>query len=149
MYRGYSFNTYRVDRIKHVRMSEERLDYPSSQKSELASRPFPSNAFSEHDYPEVIEFYCWPPAIEAALDNFGSARYEAEIIERYDRYGRSVKSDDMVGKHGHVKIIIRDYPEGAKFWLMGQGTKVQVTSPESMVREIKKELAAAARMYDK
>ena len=149
MYRGYSFNTYRVDRIKHVRMSEERLDYPSSQKSELASRPFPSNAFSEHDYPEAIEFYCWPPAIEAALDNFGSARYEAEIIERYDRYGRSVSSDDMVGKHGHVKIKIRDYPEGAKFWLMGQGTKVQVTSPESMVREIKKELAAAARMYDK
>ena len=126
MYRGYSFNTYRVDRIKHVSMSSERLDYP-----------------------EAIEFYCWPPAIEAALDNFGSARYEAEIIERYDRYGRSVKSDDMVGKHGHVKIKIRDYPEGAKFWLMGQGTKVQVTSPESMVREIKKELAAAARMYDK
>lgn len=149
MYRGYSFNTYRVDRIKHVGMSAKRIDYPSSQKSELASRPFPSNAFSEHDYPEAIEFYCWPPAIEAALDNFGSARYEAEIIERYDRYGRSVKSDDMVGKHGHVKIKIRDYPEGAKFWLMGQGTKVQVTSPESMVREIKKELAAAARMYDK
>lgn len=148
MYRGYSFNTYRVDRIKHVSMSSERVDY-SSSKSQLAKMPFPSNAFSEHDYPEAIEFYCWPPAIEAALDNFGSARYEAEIIERYDRYGRSVSSDDMVGKHGHVKIKIRDYPEGAKFWLMGQGTKVQVTSPESMVREIKKELAAAARMYDK
>lgn len=148
MYRGYSFNTYRVDRIKHVSMSSERVDY-SSSKSQLAKMPFPSNAFSEHDYPEAIEFYCWPPAIEAALDNFGSAGYEAEIIERYDRYGRKVKSDDMVGKQGYVKIKIRDYPEGAKFWLMGQGTKVQVTSPESMVREIKKELAAAARMYDK
>ena len=148
MYRGYSFNTYRVDRIKHVRTSQERFDY-SSPKSELAKMPFPSNAFSEHDYPEAIEFYCWPPAIEAALDNFGSAGYEAEIIERYDRYGRKVKSDDMVGKQGYVKIKIRDYPEGAKFWLMGQGTKVQVTSPESMVKEIKNELATAARMYDK
>lgn len=148
MYRGYSFNTYRIDRIKRVRTSQERFDY-SSPKSELAKMPFPSNAFSEHDYPEAIEFLCWPPAIEAALDNFGSAGYEAEIIERYDRYGRKVKSDDMVGKQGYVKIKIRDYPEGAKFWLMGQGTKVQVTSPESMVREIKNELATAARMYDK
>lgn len=152
-YRGYSFNTYRIDRIKRVRMSQERLPQKRfgdpSPKSGLAKMPFPSNAFSEHDYPEAIEFLCWPPAIEAALDNFGNAGYEAEIIERYDRYGRKVKSDDMVGKQGYVKIKIRDYPEGAKFWLMGQGTKVQVTKPESMVREIKKELAAAARMYDK
>lgn len=147
MYRGYSFNTYRIDRIKRVRTSQERFDY-STPKSELAKKPFPSNAFSEHDYPEAIEFLCWPPAIEAALDNFGNAGYEAKIIERYDEHGRKVKSDDLVGRKGHVKIRIRDYPEGARFWLMGQGTKVQVTKPESMVREIKRELAAAARMYD-
>ncbi len=118
---------FRVDRIKYI--SEHRkifttADTPDFDEGFLRQR----SLFMWPGKLRTIQFEFTGSAIQAVLDKLPTAK----IIER----------------NGRTYTVEADvYGDGIKMWLLSQGRRVKVTSPEDFVEEMRQEILRMSANY--
>ncbi len=118
---------FRVDRIKNItehRKKFTNIDAPEFDEGLLRQR----SLFMWLGELRTIRFEFTGSAIQAILDKLPTAR----VIER----------------NGRTYTIEADvYGDGVKMWLLSQGRRVKVISPDDFVEEMKREVDAIAKNY--
>lgn len=118
---------FRVDRIKHItehRKKFTNMEAPEFDEGLLRQR----SLFMWPGKLRTIRFEFTGTAIQAILDKLPTAR----VIERN-------------GKTYTVEADV--YGDGIKMWLLSQGRRIKVISPEDFVEEMKKEIELMASQY--
>lgn len=118
---------FRVDRIKHItehRKKFTNMEVPEFDEGLLRQR----SLFMWPGKLRTIRFEFTGTAIQAILDKLPTAR----VIERN-------------GKTYTVEADV--YGDGIKMWLLSQGRRIKVISPEDFVEEMKKEIELMASQY--
>lgn len=118
---------FRVDRIKHItehRKKFTNMEAPEFDEGLLRQR----SLFMWPGKLRTIRFEFTGSAIQAILDKLPTAR----IIER----------------NGRTYTVEADvYGDGIKMWLLSQGRRVKVISPDDFVEEMKKEIESIYGNY--
>lgn len=118
---------FRVDRIKHITEHRQHFtndDAPEFDEGLLRQR----SLFMWPGKLRTIRFEFTGSAIQAILDKLPTAR----IIERN---GRTYTVEAEV------------YGDGIKMWLLSQGRRIKVISPDDFVEEMKKEIELMRTQY--
>ena len=118
---------FRVDRIKYITEHRKKftdLDAPDFDEGLLRQR----SLFMWPGKLRTIRFEFTGTAIQAILDKLPTAR----VIER----------------NGRTYTVEADvYGDGIKMWLLSQGRRIKVISPDDFVEEMKKEIELMRTQY--
>jgi len=118
---------FRVDRIKYItehRKKFTHMDAPDFDEGLLRQR----SLFMWAGKLRTIRFEFSGSSIQAVLDKLPTAR----VIER----------------KGKIYTVQADvYEDGIKMWLLSQGHRIKVISPEDFVEEMKKEIELMRNQY--
>lgn len=118
---------FRVDRIKYITEHRKKFtsaDAPDFDEGLLRQR----SLFMWPGKLRTIQFEFTGSAIQAVLDKLPTAK----IIER----------------NGRTYTVEADvYGDGIKMWLLSQGRRVKVTSPEDFVEEMRQEILRMSANY--
>ena len=118
---------FRIDRIKYItehRKKFTNVEAPEFDEGWLRQR----SLFMWPGKLRTIRFEFTGSAIQAVLDKLPTAK----VIERN-------------GKTYTVEADV--YGNGIKTWLLSQGHRIKVISPDDFVEEMKKEVEAIAEVY--
>ena len=118
---------FRVDRIKHITEHRKKftdMEAPEFDEGLLRQR----SLFMWPGKLRTIRFEFTGSAIQAILDKLPTAR----VIERS---GRTYTVEADV------------YGDGIKMWLLSQGRRIKVISPDDLVQEMEKEIELMAKQY--
>lgn len=111
---------YRLDRICSVRETGEK--FAIAYRDRFKEGEYKNRTqFMFGGEPQKIEFNYYGPSVEAVLDKFPMAK----IIDE---------------KEGVYAIEAEVFGSGVKLWLLSQGSRVKVTAPEALVKEIGQEI---------
>ncbi|MGQ2375505.1 helix-turn-helix transcriptional regulator [Companilactobacillus zhachilii] len=128
---------YRLDRFSNPKMHpRKQLTVPDDKRTDEASirnKSYLMNSGSIISYEFIYRGY-YP----AALDQLPNSRVKK------DSEGEIVKTAD-----GGVIIYGQMFFNGAKMWVQGQGSKVTVKAPQSLITAIKDELQETLNGYEK
>ncbi|KAF1296441.1 hypothetical protein BAU15_12865 [Enterococcus sp. JM4C] len=120
---------YRLDRFLTVTPSEKkkiRLDYSEKvEEGVLINKTYLLSGGKELTY--TFRYWAFP---QTALDKLPNAK----VIKKYD--------------DNSVLIEATSFEQGIMFWILGQGTFVQVLSPPSLVKAVKEELNKILHLYE-
>lgn len=120
---------FRVDRIKYITEHRKKftgMEAPEFDEGLLRQR----SLFMWPGKLRTIRFEFTGSAIQAVLDKLPTAR--------------------VIGKNGKTYTIEADvYGDGIKMWLLSQGHRITVISPDDFVEEIKKEVESIYNHYFK
>lgn len=118
---------FRVNRIKHI--TEHRKKFTNTEASEFDEGLLRQRSlFMFPGKLRTIRFEFIGSAIQAILDKLPTAR----VIER----------------NGRTYTVEADvYGDGIKMWLLSQGHRIKVISPDDFVEEMKKEVEAISECY--
>ena len=118
---------FRVDRIKHI--TEHRKKFTDMEAPEIDDGLLRQRSlFMWPGKLRTIRFEFTGSAIQAILDKLPTAR----VIERS---GRTYTVEADV------------YGDGIKMWLLSQGRRIKVISPDDLVQEMEKEIELMAKQY--
>lgn len=126
---------YRLDRFSNLKMhTRKQLTVPDDKRTDEASirnKSYLMNSGSIISYEFIYRGY-YP----AALDQLPNSKVKK------DSEGEVIKTAD-----GGVTIYGQMFFNGAKMWVQGQGNKVTVKAPQSLITAIKDELQSALDNY--
>lgn len=124
---------YRIDRIKRVRI----LDTPAKKTDEVRGLE------GGLDLPTHMAEHIYMFGGECGMVTFKAKKYIINDI--IDWFGTDVSFFNE--SENEIRVATRVNYHAMKYWSMQYGYHVTVTSPPSLVEDIKSELAAAAKKY--
>ena len=78
---------------------------------------------------------------------FVTANYAAHMIDNViDTFGRNIDITDM--GDGNYKFALTATPRSMRFWLLQYGKYVKILSPQSLVDQIRSDIAEMSKLYN-
>lgn len=128
---------YRLDRFEKIKvMPRKQLEIPDDKRTDeesIRNKSYLLNSGNIISYEFIYRGY-YP----AALDQLPNSKVKK------DAEGEIIKTAD-----GGVIIYGRMFFNGAKMWVHGQGNKVTVKAPQSLITAVKDELQETLNSYQK
>lgn len=118
---------FRIDRIKYITEHRKKFTYVEAQEFDEGLLRQRSLFMCPGKF-RTIRFEFTGSAIQAVLDKLPTAK----VIEHNEK-NYTVEADV--------------YGDGIKMWLLSQGHRIKVISPDDFVEEMKKEVEAIAEVY--
>ncbi len=125
---------YRIDRIKSIRLEEGSRRKPADKVKELKHGFELPTHMAEHIY--MFSGECGPVSFKAK---------KYIISDVLDWFGKDVRFFDE--GEDEISVSVRVNYQAMKYWSLQYGPHIQVTSPPSLVEEIRKDIAEMAKKY--
>ncbi len=125
---------YRIDRIKNIRLVEGSHRKPAEKVKELKNGLELPTHMAEHIY--MFSGEC-------GMVTFKAKKYI--ISDVIDWFGKDVRLFDET--EDEISVSVRVNYQAMKYWAMQYGVHITVTSPPSLVREIREDVTAVAEKY--
>ena len=124
---------FRIDRIKNIKI----LDTPAKKATQV------KNFNDGFDLPTHMAEHIYMFGGDSGMVNFTAKKYIINDI--IDWFGTDVRFWNET--EDEVNVSVRVNYHAMKYWAMQYGCHVTVTSPPSLVEEIRNEITATAEKY--
>ena len=96
---------------------------------------------------KIDSFYPFMYADTPTGIEFVTANYAAHMIDNViDTFGRNIDITDM--GDGNYKFALTATPRSMRFWLLQYGKYVKILSPQSLVDQIRSDIAEMSKLYN-